>query len=143
MVLVIVSMLVVLFGALVGIIASEVRKTSDDSQKERIYQATESGVQRALFLVGDASYTIDMLAAQYPVSHPVLVDVTDPVSGDAIGSYATTVEPVGGSDEATLRVVGTSENGRFCSQVTVHIARPSGNPTGQYLASGWSRSSCL
>ena len=83
-----------------------------------------------------------MLAAQYPVSHPVLVDVTDPVSGDAIGSYTTTVEQFGGSDEATLRVVGTSENGRFCSQVTVHIARPSGNPAGQYLASGWSRSSC-
>ena len=142
MVMVILGMLAVMFISLVGVISRESVSTSDASQRERIYQITESGIQRVLFLVGKAGFTIDSLAARYPSASPEAVPVFDPVTSDLVGSYTLSVNELPSGEAATVVATGKSPDNRFCSQVTARIERPSGAPAGQYVVGGWSRSNC-
>lgn len=142
MVMVILGMLTVMFISLVGIISRESVSTSDASQRERIYQITESGIQRVLFLIGKAGLTIDSLASRYPSSSPEPVPVFDPVTNELIGSYVLSVTKLPSEEVAIVVATGKNPDNRFCSQVTVRIEQPSGASAGQYVASGWSRANC-
>jgi len=138
MVMVIVSMLTVMFIGSVGIVSRELHITSDATQKERIYQVAESGVQRILFLVENADYTLDQLVALSGIP----TSIADPVANTAVGTYTLSVVKQGSGQAVDVISLARSPDDRFCSKVSATIKSPSGSAVGPYFAYKWNRSVC-
>lgn len=139
MVLVIVSMLAVMFVSSISLIARELHATADATQEERAYQVAEAGMQKMLFWIKDAGYTLDQMVAKSGTS----TAISDTVTGSTIGSYTLTITKLAAPD-AGLNVVSTGKSPdlQFCSQVKSVLKSPSGNAAGPFLAYGWTQSAC-